>query len=191
MRRITREMPNAVVIEDIQPQLNGISELEACKPFGGSKDIATEIFVAHHISYDTRDASETKEAPVSLQRRREVEEHRCRVLAWANAGTQIVCAPIVTTVTFSSDVIIINNDNKFDGVRLQVIAQSNNNLYSINARDHHIWRGCCRRVSHSNTNRIRNNEVDDSRSVLTRWNSTNSREGETKNSDPYVLYAES
>ena len=44
-RRVTVEVPSLLVIDDIRPRRDGISEASACTSFGGSRDIRTDIYI--------------------------------------------------------------------------------------------------------------------------------------------------
>ena len=44
-RRVTVEVPSLLVIDDIRPRRDGISEASDCTSFGGSRDIKTDIYI--------------------------------------------------------------------------------------------------------------------------------------------------
>ena len=48
-RIVTTEVPSGIVLQDVQPSLDGISESQACRSFGGSSDIIVDAYL-HPLS---------------------------------------------------------------------------------------------------------------------------------------------
>ena len=155
-RRVTVEVPSLLVIDDIRPRRDGISEASACTSFGGSRDIRTDIYLApggaNTVKYEAGDAWHNDEvdgedgAHPTANRRRHISDHRSREIARANnllAQSPPRCPSSLraSAIRFSGNVIAIWANGEYTCGRLHVANVSLRNSLSSLSR--------CRRVRHS------------------------------------------
>ena len=112
IRRVTREVPSGIILEDLHPLKDKIEEDVACRPFGGSRDIQTDIYIQDRkdcTPVDRWDATESThnntQAHPSQERSRVIAEYRGHALRKVNEALndhpQDVAQSQPQSVTFS------------------------------------------------------------------------------------------
>ena len=121
---MTRTLPGGWIVDDIHPIRDGISEADACKAFGGSRDIHTDVYLSSILSTSihSEDAHKIDEAVElgrtcaipSSSRRSAIDRYRIQIAATANESLLKCTDPPGerhTSVSFATHQVVIDLDD--------------------------------------------------------------------------------